>query len=74
MMRTSYERDGPERRISARLTVNETLERYPAVRPAMRSYGMSPGCCGGLTLAAVAERNNLPVEELIRSLRDAAAR
>ena len=56
--------------INARLTVNEAFERWPDAVPAMRRYGLEQGCCGGLTLAAVAERNNLDVETLLDDLRD----
>lgn len=71
-MSTEYGLDASPRGITARLTVNETMKRWPAAIPAMRSYGMQPGCCGGLTLAAVAERSGLDVTELVDTLRDAA--
>jgi hypothetical protein len=40
---------------------------------AMHGNGVQPGCCGRLTLAAVAERNNLKLDRLLETLRAAAA-
>ena len=69
----NYERALPPPGITGRLTVNETMARYPAAIAAMRGYGIEPGCSGGLTLAAVAERNNLNLDRLLETLRAAAA-
>jgi hypothetical protein len=72
-MSTGYEWVVPPSDLTARLTVNETMARWPGAISVMRDYGMQPGCCGGLTLAAVAERNNLKVGDLLDTLRYAAA-
>lgn len=73
-MSTVFHLDSPMDRITARFTVNEITERWPAAVPVMREYGMREGCCGGMTLAAVAERSNLDVGRLVEQLREAAER
>jgi iron-sulfur cluster repair protein YtfE (RIC family) len=73
-MTTGYGPTASPRGITARLTVNEMMEQWPAAIPAMRDYGMQPGCCGGLTLAAVEERDNLKLDQLLDMLRGASSR
>lgn len=73
MVVSGRKRDSP-RAITARLTLNEAVERWPEVLSVMGRYGMQRGCCGGLTLAALAERNNLDVNTMLAEIRRATPR
>jgi hypothetical protein len=66
---SGYERDFHWSGTAARITVNEAMKRWPTSIPLMQAWGIQAGNCGGLTLAAVAERNNLDVSDLLKRLR-----
>ena len=50
------------------LTVNETIQRFPATLAVFQSYGID-SCCGGAhTVADAAARHGVPLPALLKAL------
>jgi len=56
------------------MTVNETIQRHPASVAVFNELGIDACCGGGATLAEAAAREGISLPELLKALRQAAAR
>jgi len=55
-------------------TVDEVVERHPALRTTMTSYGLCTCCSGGLTLRQNAEARGLPLPAILADLEQELAK
>jgi regulator of cell morphogenesis and NO signaling len=55
------------------MTVNDTIQRFPESLAVFKELGIDTCCGGGATLAEAAARKGVPLPELLKALRQAAA-
>jgi len=66
--------DEPVHDVTPATTIHELTARYPISRAVLHTWGMTDRHTEALTLAAVAERDGIDLDELLRDLRAAARR
>jgi iron-sulfur cluster repair protein YtfE (RIC family) len=60
-----------EERIDEQTTVNDAIQRYPETVAVFNRFGVD-ACCGGASpMAEAAERDGVPLAELLEALREA---
>jgi iron-sulfur cluster repair protein YtfE (RIC family) len=55
------------------MTVNQPIQRFPASVAVFAALGIDTCCGGAATLAEAAARKGVPLPELLKALRQAAA-
>ena len=50
------------------MTVNETIQRFPATVAVFKAYGIDSCCGGALAVADAAARHGVPLDELLKAL------